>query len=200
MNILPDLPDDWQHDDIRRVMLKHFPPGTKPRTALDCGAHRGIVARLLLDYFQEVVCFEPTDLFDQLPVEARKFQVALGAHTMSRCFMQPGTENNGQTHVVLGKGDTVLTSLDRVDGTNGLHNVDFIKLDVEGMEKHVLVGGYELIQRDKPVIMFEENGLSERYGVPRGGVAALLREWGYVCSMVIRKSAGTTEEVYAWPK
>lgn len=38
--------------------------------------------------------------------------------------------------------------------------IDFIKIDVEGFENEVLLGGAELIKRDQPVIfveIFEEN-------------------------------------------
>lgn len=38
--------------------------------------------------------------------------------------------------------------------------IDFIKIDVEGFENEILLGGAELIKRDQPVIfveIFEEN-------------------------------------------
>lgn len=38
-----------------------------------------------------------------------------------------------------------------------IHNVRFIKIDVEGTEDIVLLGALELIKRDKPLIMIESD-------------------------------------------
>lgn len=52
--------------------------------------------------------------------------------------------------------------------------IDFIKIDVEGFENEVILGGTELIQRNKPAIfveIFEEN---------RSAVGETLKKLGYV--------------------
>jgi hypothetical protein len=40
----------------------------------------------------------------------------------------------------------------------GSPKISFIKIDVEGYEENALRGGYELIQRDRPIIFFETWG------------------------------------------
>lgn len=57
--------------------------------------------------------------------------------------------------VSLGKnGEEVRTTT--IDSLN-LENLDFIKIDVEGAESLVLLGGLETIKKHKPVICFESN-------------------------------------------
>jgi hypothetical protein len=75
---------------------------------------------------------------------------------------------------------------------------DFLKIDVEGMEWHVLMGGQRTIQQHKPVIIFEENGLNKRYGIADGQVGALLASWGAQRVLVTRNGADE-DWVYCWP-
>ena len=165
---LEDIPDDWQHDDVRLAltMVQRF------GLAVDCGAHRGVITRLLGDYFERVVAIEPSDLAAriQLP-NVEVVQKALGG-SAKRVGMVDGLHNTGQRYVV--EGDEVeMITLDSLNLAP-----DFIKIDCEGLEWHVLVGGEQTIRTHKPVIMFEENGLNERYGIAGGEVGRLLESWG----------------------
>jgi FkbM family methyltransferase len=50
-----------------------------------------------------------------------------------------------------------LISLDGFAEENHITQVDFIKIDTEGWELHVLEGGKELIRKNKPIMLIEWN-------------------------------------------
>ena len=176
-----DVPDNWQAADIA-VALRFV---TAFRLAIDGGAHRGAVTEQLARRFARVVAIEPGPLADRI-VGADVVRAALGDRP-GRCAMADGPENSGQRHIVKGDDVSVIT-LDSL----GLAP-DFIKLDVEGCEWSALMGGGSTIRAHRPVVMLEDNGLSERYGVPRGACRALMESWGAKLVAVCNK-----DEIYAW--
>ena len=176
-----DVPDNWQAADIA-VALRFV---TAFRLAIDGGAHRGAVTEQLARRFARVVAIEPGPLADRI-VGADVVRAALGDRP-GRCAMADGLENSGQRHIVKGDDVSVIT-LDSL----GLAP-DFIKLDVEGCEWSALMGGGSTIRAHRPVVMLEDNGLSERYGVPRGACRALMESWGAKLVAVCNK-----DEIYAW--
>lgn len=183
--MLKDIPDDWQHSDVTKALefVRSFD------CAIDCGAHRGVITRLLSSRFASVVAIEPGPLADQI-TGATVIRAALGDKP-GRCGMADGKHNTGQRHVTEGDSVEVIT-LDSL----GL-SPDFIKLDVEGMEWHALKGGEQTIRRCKPVIMLEENGLNRRYGTPDGEPGRLLESWG-ARRVLVTKQGSDEDWVYAW--
>lgn len=186
-NNLVDIPDDWQHEDIL-LALRHC---KRFDLALDCGAHRGVTVNCLLTVFKKVVAFEPSNLADKIDDRAIVHKIALGKE-FSCGSLAPGKHNTGQTHVVEGK-DILIAPLDSFD-----LSPDFIKLDVEGMELEVLMGGKETILRSKPLIMFEENGLSLRRGVARGETGQYLESLGMRRLEVLKLHGSDEDWVYSF--
>ena len=186
--ILHDIPDNWQHDDVNAglALVKRF------KLAIDCGAHRGVITRLLATRFDYVVAIEPSNLADQIQVEnVRVIRAAVG-HEPGRVGMADGKHNTGQRHVVDGDEIEMIT----LDSLNLAP--DFVKIDVEGMEWHTLMGGEQTIRRHRPVVMFEENGLNRRYGIHDGQVGALLASWGARRVLVTRQSSRDEDWFYTF--
>lgn len=153
-----------QHEFFTAV-LRHV---RQRRTAIDAGAHIGIWTLLLSTQFKEVYAFEPVrENFECLKENTKDranvacFQVALGAHEGTVGLTVGEGENSGTWHVHP-NGKTRLVTLDKF-GSGIIENVDLLKVDVEGFEGFVVSGALEVIARDKPVVVFEDNGLGPRY-------------------------------------
>lgn len=165
---------------------------TRFELAVDCGAHRGTITSLLAERFSRVVAVEPSELSTQIVFpNVEVIQKALGSRP-GYVGMTHGPDNTGQRHVVDGN-DIEMITLDSLNLAP-----DFIKIDVEGMEWHVLMGGEQTIQQHRPLIMFEENGLNARYGIHDGQVSALLESWGATRALVRQSSATHADLFYSW--
>ena len=56
--ILHDIPDNWQHDDVNAglALVKRF------ELAVDCGAHRGVITRLLAQRYCATDSWQPWNM------------------------------------------------------------------------------------------------------------------------------------------
>lgn len=169
---MKDLPDFHDLNNLRAALGYVEGRGL----AIDAGAHRGIWTREMAGQFETVYAFEPvTANFNRLPVlsNVHRFNVALGGHNGS-VEMQPGRENTGQWHIARTVGQTMLAILDDFE-----LSPDFLKIDVEGYELPVLKGAEETIERSRPAIMLEMNGLCGRYGYTEKDMVQWLTDRGY---------------------
>ena len=184
--MLADLPDNHQHATMERAIAFC----TRFDQAIDCGAHRGIVTRQLAERFREVVAIEPSELADQITV-ATVIRAAL-SNKPGFCDMHDGTQNTGQRYCVEGDSVDVIT-------LDSLHlSPDFLKLDVEGMEFLALKGAELTIRKYQPVIIFEENGLNRRYGIPDNESKRLLESWGAKMVAEICPNGRGKDQVFTW--
>lgn len=131
--------------------------------AIDIGANLGLTACILSQVARRVVAFEPSPMvFEKLlhnlmangvgNVEAH--QMAVGSNAGEVRF--DGTSAFG--HVVEDGGTAVpVDTVDALVAQLGLDRVDFIKIDVEGFEPHVLEGARRTIERFDPIIYMEFN-------------------------------------------
>ena len=175
MDALEDLPDN--HD------LSHLEAALKYvedwGCAVDGGAHRGIWTRVLAVRFEEVYAFEPKwsnfTKLRGLPQHVHRLGCALGEFE-SWSSIEAGPENTGQYYLKPNCtiGCTHVVALDKFRLKPG-----FIKLDVEGYELFALRGAELTIEKHHPVILIEENGLCERYGVKRMEADEWLKDHGY---------------------
>ena len=122
------------------------------RNAVDIGCRDGEYSRYLQTRFAHVYGFDPRRR-EYLP-----FNVDLQRMTHFLCALgdEPGMiKMSGGTHKQHGPKQHMAPcfTLDSF----GLQDVDYIKIDVEGFEKKVLIGGWATIDRCRPVIVIEQN-------------------------------------------
>jgi len=140
---------------------------------LDIGANIGCTALLFSQLFRDVIAFEPSPTTFAL-LERNLERAGVGNVRLvntglgdvagrSQLTFSPDNRAGGYVSdlTAASVGHTCETiairRLDDVDGELDLVPVDFVKIDVEGFEGHVLDGGRELLQRDRPVVVLELN-------------------------------------------
>lgn len=153
---------------------------TKGRTlAVQAGGNVGVWASHLAKSFATVVTVEPDAtnyecLKRNVPTNVEHYRAGFG-ETEGLLGLTNVSGNAGAHY--LGSGDDI--SILAIDSL-ALEACDLICLDVEGSEPAALKGAEETIRKYRPVILFEEKGLSERYyGIKRGTAQAYLEGLGY---------------------
>lgn len=151
------------------------------RTALDVGANVGTWTRALGKVFATVIAFEPApDTFQCLErncPEATLYQAGLSDARGFATVMPDETYPTGTGSRWLRLGDQGVPVM-TLDSLN-LDDVDFMKVDVEGMELRVFRGAIDTLKRCKPVIVVEDKARLR----PRHNLDApweLLESLGYV--------------------
>ena len=174
----------YEHRELAVLSRELFPLLARDSTALDIGANIGNHANFFADYFDRVVAFEPN------PTVAS----VLRANSMGRIFEvveiglsdAPGRLNFVENPQNIGASRITdqhssikikVDSLDSLVEPLKLHNVAFVKIDVEGHEDRVIAGAAQLLSTLKPIIAMEGLYHSDREKGVR--VSALLRELGY---------------------
>jgi FkbM family methyltransferase len=160
-------------------------------TALDIGANHGVYSYFMVRHFDHVVAFEPQPAcVDTLRSWAKGRvdirQVALSDHQGDGRLAVPvksGVALTGYARLdaaVDGEISCLQVAVERLDD-QGLENVRFIKIDVEGHELPVLRGGATLLDRDRPVVLveIEQRHLGDGLGV--ADVVKYLTERQYDC-------------------
>lgn len=164
-------PDDWLlHNRLtnrssgyqvqtQRFVRQYFqdrPAGT----AIDVGAHTGMTAVAYSDIFERVLAFEPIpELYQQAQMTIAKNKCSnvelhaygLGAETTETHFKYLPTSSFA-TH--RNRKGTITAQIRCIDDLR-IDSVDFIKIDVEGMEAEVIQGAWQTITHNEPLIQFE---------------------------------------------
>ena len=156
--------DPWE-PFISEVLLSHMKPGGK---FLDIGANIGWHSKVLQEYGYDVISFEPHPLnFSLLEQNCKKdgstlYNLALGNETKSS-FIELDPLNYGNSFVVSEPNNNTseikIVRLDDVLSTDMAHNINAIKIDVQGFEPQVLHGGKNFFNALLPgtVIVIEVN-------------------------------------------
>jgi FkbM family methyltransferase len=162
----------------------------KARTALDIGGHVGLWSYNLSHSFNSVHAFEPVknhrDCFTKNVLEHRGnvtlHACALGSKEGSVSIDTP-IESSGDSRVS-GSGDIPLKTLDSFK----LKEVDLIKIDCEGYELFVLMGGVKTIRECRPVIIVEQKpDNAQHFGLGEKEAVSYLKGLGY---KLIKEMAG----------
>ena len=162
------------------------------RSAIDVGGHVGLWAMQLAKRFQQVHAFEPVPAFRECFMKnagsmpnVSVHACALGAKPGRVSMTIPplaGGLDTGGTHVG-GDGDVPMYRLDDMvaEGYEKYVHIDFVKIDCEGYEHHVIEGGRQTIQRCRPCIIVEQkpHKLGPNFGIKGTPAVDLLKSWGY---------------------
>jgi FkbM family methyltransferase len=165
------------------------------RTAIQAGGHCGQWAvRLHQLGFEAVITFEPNDENYACLVEnvaAHCGPDALVAVNHGLLGEAPGrgtletrySKTSGSHWALYGDGPLTVFTIDSFE----LDDVDLICLDTEGSELLCLRGAETTIEKSKPVILYEDRGLVDRYGLTPEDTAAWLTAHGYRFARKVRK-------------
>jgi len=163
-----------------------------PVKAIDVGAHVGSWTRVMADEFDCVMAIEAVYENYQCLVKNTEhlenvstFCSAAGPHP-GFVRLAPGANegNSGTWHIdPKGKQWTVMTTLDFLP-TEGCR---LLKIDAEGYELGVLSGAEALLENEKPVLVIEQNELSERYDATDEDIKKLLTSFGYALRAKVNK-------------
>jgi len=154
--------------------------------AVQAGGNVGVWAAHLAKQFVKVVTVEPDAvnyecLKRNVPDNVAHLRAGFGASAGSVSLVN--VDGNAGAHYVGGAGAIPIITIDSLD----LPACDLLCLDVEGGEPAALCGAEQTIRRFRPVVMFEEKGLSERYyGTVRGSAERWLMQLGYKVVMKVR--------------
>jgi FkbM family methyltransferase len=154
----------------------------RKHTAIDIGGHCGFWSFYLGGNFKKVYAFEPVEIFREcfkknIPHEnVELLPVALGNEN-GFVSMNVELENTGATHVsnkTDGLNKVELKKLDNYEFTDK----DFIKIDVEGYENQVVLGAKETLLRNKPIIIVEQKGFSDKFNEKQFEAIDTLKSYG----------------------
>lgn len=183
----------YEDDYLQTVFgwLTTFTDRMEDGLALDIGANIGNHAVFLSSHFREVHAFEPNPrTFQLLRFNAAQVGNVIAhprglsdADVMGTLIENP--TNMGGTYIELrttdnvpGKPPVSLGTLDTFVETQGLGDIALIKIDTEGFEARILRGARQVLERHKPLIIFElspsdfdESGASD--------VVNILQDHGY---------------------
>ncbi len=154
------------------------------RCCIQAGGLIGTWARHLAVDYDRVLTFEPNpesfvclaaNTWDVPNITALPF--ALGAHGETEVCLFNDTDqlqNIGMTNVdCTADVSAPVMAIDALERDD----VDLIYLDIEGYERRALEGARETIERCRPIIGVEHNGLCFQYGRP--ALAYLTEDLGY---------------------
>ena len=153
------------------------------RTAIDVGAHYGVMTYNMAQLFNTVHSFEiRPDVYNCLAKNVEHLQMnkvtvypyGLGAET-KRVGLNIKPTKTFSTHVADDGDAAEVRPLDELE----LQEVDFIKMDAEGYEPLVVQGAINTIERCRPVIFYECKGHETRFGYEQNAVLEILKPLGY---------------------
>ena len=173
----------------QRIFQEGFNAADPSKIALDIGANRGIVSYFMSKRFPKVHSFEPNTIMGAflskvLPSTCTLHCCALsdqsGSDELVLAF-EEGVPIHGRGRILgaskpTGKFAIQKILLETLD-SQGLENIGFIKIDVEGHEEKVLRGGMKTLLKNKPVLVIE---IEKRHTLrPVSGTIAMILSLGY---------------------
>lgn len=158
----------------------------KNTTVLDVGANIGNHSVFFSFYFDKVISFEPNpSTYFLLEYNSVGRNIIPHNYGLSDCensvlFFQNKINTGGSKIIESSnsEGDNIRINVRRLDDIiDDKENISLIKIDVEGHEFQVLNGAKRIINRNNPVILFEQGKEGIKNG--RSNVINLLSDLGY---------------------
>ncbi len=195
---------------LMRILIKN----RQNKVAIDVGANIGHYSLILSELFQQVYSFEPVEEF------RIRFHKNLKINRLSNVEICPnalGDESKTAEMAVLvslGEPQTALintggfklhdafkwefqnTPVETLDSfimLRNLQDLDYLKIDVDGSEREVLLGALKTLQKFKPIVQIELNeALETRTGTPLAKSASqILKSLGYSIMDVYGKATNS---------
>jgi FkbM family methyltransferase len=169
----------------------------KPRifqgTAVDIGANIGNHSLYFADLFKSVYSFEPhprafglLSINSELNSNIKPVNIGI-SDVAGKLYLCSNVQNIGNSH--LSEDDPGSAHLVRVatldESMDPAEDITLVKLDVEGHELKALLGSRKIIEKNKPIIMFEQHKNDFIDGST--GVIELLRGFGYKTFVIVKK-------------
>jgi FkbM family methyltransferase len=162
------------------------------RTAIDIGGNLGLWSRVMCLDFKNVQAFEPVteycDYFVKNAPEANLHNIGL-SDKAGELVMACATDGScGDTAPLVNKRKEKALQIVEVVLLDDYQftDVDFIKIDCEGYELHVLRGAEQTIIENKPVIIVEQKpGKGKKYGYADDAAVKYLKSLGMKVHQII---------------
>jgi len=146
---------------------------------VDVGAWCGTWTLSMQQFAKKIHCHEPNNIHYECLLRNISPYIHIESHNQAvgnedghiKLTKESATQN---TRVLLEKGNIWINKLDHL----GYKDVDFIKIDVEGLEMEVLKGAEKTLE-DVKYLMIELNGNSERYGSSKKDIKEHLKSLGF---------------------
>jgi FkbM family methyltransferase len=175
-------------------------------TAVDVGAHLGLLSAAMAKYFRRVISFEPNDFNYRLlvanmslnrllhvecnktPLFSKAVDLSLGKSEdqeiplpikSTKDFDGFAASNLG-AYSFTQEGTGIFAATARTLDSYALDDVAFLKIDAQGADGEIVRGAVDTIRRCQPVVVFEwEELLSQKYETSIEDVMRLFREANY---------------------
>src|SRR3984957_2748823 len=175
-------------------------------TAVDVGAHLGLLSAAMAKHFRRVISFEPNDFNYRLlvanmslnrllhvecnktPLFSKAVDLSLGKHEDQEIPLpiKSNKDFDGFAASNLGAysftedGTGIFPATARPLDSFGLDDLVFLKIDTQGADGEIIRGALDTIRRCRPVVVFEwEDILSRKYETSLEDVMRLFREAHY---------------------
>lgn len=183
---------EYPNEDIVELLIAKV---TKDSVFLDVGANIGTVAIPLSKYVKEVHCFEP------IPRNLELLEKNIAANNITNILVHPYalSDKSGKQKFFMedqgnagtyrwGTEGSCEVKTKELDSFSLSTNV--IKIDVQGMECLVLLGGEKTIEHNKPVIYFEvfKGSLEIKNGFKN--IHKVLRDYNFFVALEDKKKYG----------
>jgi FkbM family methyltransferase len=177
--------DFWGWKNLNKKPNRELPDKilsfvTEKSLLIQAGGNCGLYPKYYAKHFKKILTFEPdyrnfSCLTYNVPEKnVYKFQCCLGEDNKPVSLTEHEIFHGLASLYVSGSGDIPQITIDSLNV-----NPTLIHLDIEGFEGFALLGAKETINRSKPIIALETNGLGDNVGWSKEKINDLLFSWNY---------------------